>query len=360
MKRILHTEASLGLGGQERRSLREMTLLDRETFTPLYLCQEGARSGEMARAAGIETHHLRLRSILDLATIFRLVRALKRWRIDVIHTHSSRDGWIAGIAGKLAGIPVVRTRHLRTRIGGPFVYHRLADVVLAVSQNVADYLIGEGVPATQVKTIPTGIDLTRFDPQRDGLNDVRAELRIPADATLIGIIAVLRRRKGHRFLIDAFANLLAEFPNTYLLIAGDGPQSENLRTQVRELGLEDRIILAGHRTDIPDVLAALDLFVLPSEEEALGTAILEAMAMGVAVAATDVGGIPEALGDAGVLFAASATPPIESALRELLADPEHRADLARRGRKRVVTEFSQELMVRRIENIYRDLLTSAD
>lgn len=355
MIRVLHTESSLGLGGQERRSLREMTLLDRDHYTPLYLCQEAARSGEVAKREGIETHHLRMRSILDPGTIFHLWRALKRWRIDVIHTHSSRDAWLAGIAGKLAGIPVVRTRHLRTRIGGPFVYHHLATQVLGVSQNVADYLIGEGVPAAQVQSIPTGIDLQRFNPARGDLTDVRSEFGIAPEATLIGIIAVLRHRKGHRFLLEAFARLSAQYPSARLLIAGDGPQYENLQTQIADLGLQGRVILAGHRQDIPDLLAALDVFILPSEEEALGTAILEAMAMGVAVAATNVGGIPEAVGDAGLLFAGSSTDAVEQALRRLLADSDYRHALALKGRQRVVEHFDQTLMVRRIEALYQQL-----
>ncbi|MCB1735871.1 MAG: glycosyltransferase [Gammaproteobacteria bacterium] len=355
MINVLHTEASLGLGGQERRSLREMTLLDRTAFHPRYLCQPGARSGDVAESSGIETHRLRMRSIVDPVALFRLIRDLRRWRIDVIHTHSARDAWLAGAAGRLTGIPVVRTRHLRTRIGGPFVYHRLASRVLAVSQDVADYLIGEGVPASQVQSIPTGIDLQRFDPARTDLGDIRAELGIPPEATLIGMIAVLRRRKGHRFLIEAFSRLAEVYPEARLLIVGDGPQFANIKAQVSELGLQDKILLTGTRNDVPDILAALDIFALPSEEEALGTALLEAMAMQVAVAATDVGGIPEAVGDAGLLFAASDTDPVERSLRSLLDDAALRQGFADKGRQRVLTHFDQNLMVRRIENVYREL-----
>ncbi|MEJ2480967.1 MAG: glycosyltransferase [Acidihalobacter sp.] len=356
---ILHTEAATDLGGQERRILREMELLDRERFRPVYVCSPGGKSVPVAQELGIPTYTLRMRNSVDPVAIARLLGILRRERVDLIHTHSSRDAWVAGFAGRLARVPVVRTRHLRTPIGGPFVYHRLADRVIGVSEDVRQYLIGEGVPAAQVINIPTGVDLTRFDPARTDLAEVRAELGIPPQAFLVGIVSVLRHAKGHRFLIEAFARLHAQNPEARLLIVGDGPGWNNLETQVRELGLQDVVTMPGTRRDAPAVLKALDVFVLPSTLEALGTAILEALAMGTPVLASRVGGIPEATGeDAGLLCAVGDVDCLAASLQRLADEPELRRRLSEAGLRRVHELYDQRLMVKRIEALYDELLES--
>jgi glycosyltransferase involved in cell wall biosynthesis len=352
---ILHTESSLGLGGQERRTLRELELIDRERFRPLYLCQPGARSAALAKELGVPVFHQEMRSSYSPPGIARIARLLRRERVDIIHTHSSRDAWLAGAAGRITGTPVVRTRHLWTPIGGPFVYKHLADRVLTVSGEVGRYLVSRGVPEERVIPIPTGVNLERFDPGRTDLADIRAEFGIPADAFLLGMVAVLRKGKGHRFVIQAVKELLPEFPRLRLIIAGDGPQWDNLNRLVDELELRGRVILAGARQDIPDLLKALDLFVLPSRWEALGTALLEAQAMGVPVLASDVGGIPEAVGDGGRLMPPHDGPAVTAGIRELLQRPQELQTMGRRGRRRVRERFDQRGMVHAIEQVYRQM-----
>jgi glycosyltransferase involved in cell wall biosynthesis len=353
---VLHTESSLGLGGQEKRILRELELIDRSRFRPLYLCQPGAKSIAPAEALDVPVSTIRMRNAFNPVTILGIARLLRRERVDVVHTHSSRDAWLTGMAARLAGIPVVRTRHLQTPIGGPFVYARLADRVVTVSGQVREYLVSEGVPADQVLSIPTGIDLQRFDPDRNDLKDIRTEFGIAPDAFVIGIIAVLRKAKGHHHLLAAFARLAADHPRLHLLIAGDGPQWDNLHALAEQLDLGDRVTFTGHRTDVPDILNALNLFVLPSHMEALGTALLEAMAMGVPVVASDVGGIPEAVGEAGVLCAAEDTDGLAAAVQGVVDDDTLRLTLIEQGRHRARELYDQNLMVRRLEDLYESLL----
>ena len=349
---VLHTEASLGFGGQERRILRELEGLDPKRFRGLLLCQPDSKLGSVTEERGIPTIRLKMRSAYDPLAFVQIIRLLKRERVDIVHAHSSRDAWLAGAAGKLLGVPVFRTRHLLTRIGGPFVYARLADRVITVSEGVRQYLISQGVPGDRIIAVPTGINLKRFDPARTDLADMRAHFGIPREDFVIGIIAVLRNAKGHRFLLRALEQLLPEFPHLRLLIAGEGPQGRNIRNLIADLGLEQRVMMLGHQDDIPSLLKALDVFVLPAREEALGTALIEATAMGVPVIATRVGGIPEVLGEAGLLFESEDVEALVSHLRTLIRSPELAARMRAQGAARARELYDENLMVRRTEELY--------
>ena len=349
---VLHTEASLGFGGQERRILRELEGLDPARFRGLLLCQPGSKLGHVTEERKIPTIWLKMRSAYDPVAFIQILRLLKRERVDIIHAHSSRDAWLVGAAGKLLGIKVFRTRHLLTPIGGPYVYVRLTDLVLTVSEGVRQYLISAGVPAQQIIAVPTGINLRRFDSTRPDLLDMRKHFGIPREAFVIGIVAVLRRAKGHRFLLQAVKRLVPEFPQIKLLIAGTGPQEQNIRNLIKELRLENHVMMLGQQDDIPSLLRALDVFVLPAQEEALGTALIEATAMGVPVVATRIGGIPEVLGEAGLLFESEDVDGLVSHLRMLIRSPELTARMREQGIARARQFFDENLMVRLMEEIY--------
>src|SRR3989344_1929661 len=131
---VLHTEASLGFGGQERRILRELDGLDPARFRGLLLCQPGSRLGRETEERKIPTIWLKMRSSFDPVAFFQILRLIKGEHVDIIHAHTSRDAWLAGAAGKLLGVPVFRTRHLLTPIGGPYVYARLTDPGVALRE----------------------------------------------------------------------------------------------------------------------------------------------------------------------------------------------------------------------------------
>jgi glycosyltransferase involved in cell wall biosynthesis len=357
--KVLHTEASLGFGGQERRTLRELEGLDPTRFRGVLLCQPGSKLGRITEERKIPTIWLKMRSAYDPVAFFQILRLLKREHIDIIHAHSSRDAWLAGAAGKLLGIKVFRTRHLLTPIGGPYVYRRLTDRVLTVSEGVRQYLISAGVPTGQIIAVPTGIDLKRFDPARTDLVDMRARFNIPRHAFVIGIIAVLRKAKGHRFLLQGIKRLASEFPQIKLLIAGTGPQEQNISRLIQELGLENHVMMLGHQDDIPSLLKALDVFVLPAQEEALGTALVEATAMGVPVIATRIGGIPEVVGEAGLLFESEDVEDLVNHLRTLIRSPALAARMRTQGMERARALYDENLMVRRIEKLYLETVGAA-
>lgn len=355
MRVILHSEASLGFGGQERRVLRELEGLHRKRFLPAVVCRRGAKLADAARLASIQVYEMAMGSSFDPVAVLRLTRLIRRVGACLVHTHSSRDAWLMGMAGKLTGVPVVRTRHLRTSIGGPFVYTKLADKVITVSGDVRDYLVGEGVSAERIISIPTGIDLHRFDVERTDLRDYRTKWRVAETDFLVGVVAVLRQRKGHRLLIHAVARLAERHPRLKLAIVGEGPIGFKIDALVRELDLQDRVIRTGRLSDIPAVLKAFDLFVLPSQQEALGTALLEAMAMGVPVAATGVDGIPEAVGNAGLLFPLEDVDAIAACIERVMGDPGLADSLREKGLAHVREHYAQNLMLRRTESLYDEL-----
>lgn len=384
---VLHTESSLGWGGQENRTLNEMLGLRELGHTALLACQPGAKLGGRAREAGFEVFETPLRHALDLPAILRLRRFICTCRADIVNTHSSRDTQLAGMAARtLMHRPrIVRTRHLALPITSRFTYSVLPDHVVTVSEHVRQYLVSAGVATTQVSAVPTGIDLTRFAPApaggtmtspharpsvslppqgadaslgRPGGGTLRAELGIPVDAPLVGTVAILRRKKGHAELLEAIPEVLARFPQAHFVFAGDGPQRENIERRISELGLDGKVHLPGLRRDIVNVLQSLDLFVLPTHQEALGTSFVEAGALGLACVGCRVDGVPEIVvdGETGILVPVNDPPQLAAAINELLADPGRRGRMGAAARQRVTTQFSRAAMVNGMLDVYTRLL----
>jgi len=358
--RVLHTESSLGWGGQEKRILREILGLSRQAFQPFLVCRPGSRLGAEAAAAGVPVVSLRMRANFDPLAVGQLVGFYGRERIDIVHTHSSADSWIASTAARISFRRplVVRTRHLSCSFNNRFIYTHLADRVITVGESTRRYMIGEkGIPATRVLTIPTGVDLTEFDPESHREN-LREELGIPAGALVFGSVAVFRRLKGHRYLLEAMPGILRQFPEAKLLLAGEGPQETNLQRRIDELKIRGAVIFPGFRRDVVRVLNTLDVFVFPSLEEALGTAVIEALAMGRPVVASRVGGIPEIItdGENGFLVEPADPAAIAAKVNLLLGDPARRREMAARGKKTVFERYDNRQMVRGLEDLYRNLL----
>lgn len=356
---ILHTESSTGWGGQENRTLNELIALCERGHEPLLACPPQARLGARAREAGFAVHDIQMRGALDLPAVFALRRLMCERQIAVVNTHSGRDAQLAGLAARSLGRHrprIVRTRHLALPISSPFTYTRLADHVVTVSRFVGDYLVLAGVPAGRITAVPTGIDLSRY--QSEGPGTLRAELGLPDAALLVGTVAILRRKKGHAELLEAVPAVLARFPQAHFVFAGDGPQHENLSRRIAELGLERNVHLLGLRRDVVNVLASLDLFVLPTHQEALGTAFIEAAAMGLPVVATCVDGVPEVVQEdiTGLLVPVGDAAALARAINTLLADPARRQAMGEAARATVATRFSRDAMIDGMLAVYAKVL----
>jgi glycosyltransferase involved in cell wall biosynthesis len=357
--RVLHTESSRGWGGQENRTLQEALQLRTRGVELSFACQPDSQLAQRAGAQGFAVDTLAMRNNLDMPAVARLAGIMRRRGAAIANTHSGRDTFLAGLAARLVRRRplVVRTRHLILPITSRTTYTWLPDHVVAVSEALRRYLIHAGVPAHQVSAIPSGVDTERFDPQVHA-GDLRHELGLPAAALLIGTVAILRVKKGHLDVLAAAPRVLAEVPDALFVFAGDGPQSDNLKREIAARGLEARVRLLGLRRDVPNVLKSLDLFVLPTHEEALGTSFLEAQAMGVPVIGTRVGGVPEAVreNETGLLVPAHDPAALAAAILALARDPDRRRAMGSAGREWVLAEHTVQRMGSRMLDLYLRLL----
>lgn len=356
--KILHTESSLGWGGQENRTLNEMFGLRKLGHEMMLACQPGAKLGARAREAGFKVFETRMRSALDVPAILRLRSFMRLNQVDIINTHSGRDTQLAGMAARtmLHRPRVVRTRHLALPITSRFTYSVLPDHVVTVSKYVENYLVSAGVPNEIITTVPTGIDFSRYD-RSSVSGDLRAELGLAPDTLLIGTVAILRVKKGHAQILDAVPAVLKRFPGAHFVFAGDGPQTKNLNQRITAEGLESHVHMLGLRHDVVNILASLDIFLLPTHQEALGTAFIEAGAMGLPCVGTKVDGVPEVVVDGitGLLIPPRDGQALVEALCTLLAAPDVRQDIGSRAVAHVYERFSLDAMARGMENTYRKL-----
>lgn len=357
--RVLHSESSTGWGGQENRTLQEALQLRQRGIEVAFACRTGARLGERAREAGFPVDELAMRNSADPFSVFALAGICRRRRIDLVNSHSGRDTLLAGLAVRLGPCRprLVRTRHLILPITSKATYSLLPDHVVCVSRAVRDYLMAAGVPGARLSTVATGVDVARFDPQRTEA-PLRAELGLPAAAVLIGTVAILRMKKGYQDLIAAIPKVRDAIPNAHFVFAGDGPQRQNIERALADAGIGDRVHLLGLRRDIPQVLRSLDLFVLPTHQEALGTSYLEAQAMAVPVIGTRVGGVPETMieGETGILVPPEDPAALAEAMIGLAGDHERRRRMGEAGRRWILAEYSVATMAERMLEVYRAVL----
>jgi len=326
--KILHSESSTGWGGQEIRTLKEMVALRESGHTVELICPREARLGERCAELGFAVHHARMRSGGDMQSMLRIKSLLRHRAFDVLNTHSGHDSLVAGTAARLARTPlIVRTRHLALPISSLATYSWIPHRVIAVSHYVRRYLISAGVAEKRVQTIHDGI----VNPQPVAHSTLRAELGLGQDAFVACMVAIMRDKKGHEDLIAAVRPLLDTHANLHVVMAGDGPSFDRIKSIVVNLGLAHRIHLLGFRTDVPNIFRGSDLFVLPTHQEALGQAFIEAMAAGSPVIGTHVDGVPELIEDNvnGLLVPPHDPVALRGAIARMIGDPALRQRLQR-------------------------------
>jgi len=348
---IVHTESSLGWGGQELRILSEAQGLARRGHDLTLLCPPQARIYTEAPAWGLRTVALPLARKRP-AGVFALRRWLAQYRCDVLSTHSSTDSWLSAFATVGKTLPMVRTRHISAPVPRNvltrWLYRRASRIVTAGEALKRDLVERTGVAAERIESVPTGADPQRYRP--GDRRATRAQLRLPVDATIIGIVATLRSWKGHRYLIDALPQ------GALLVIVGDGPQHAALESQVTTLRMQERVRFVGNQRDVVPWLQALDIFALPSyANEGVPQALLQAMLVGLPCVTTNVGSMVELArdGETALVVPAQETAALRAALERLMRDPALRARLGDAARRHCAERFSYERMLDRMEAIYR-------
>jgi len=365
---IFYYTDSQTFGGAEHALFMLIETLDRTSWQPTLLLDAADGRPPLAQPAG--ELDVPVRTIAPMPLGFAgstrvpgLVRMLRRERPDVFHAHLS---WPLAakyplMAAVLARVPaVVATVQLLPgfELDRPSLLQLRAlaagvGCYIAVSYDIADQLVERfRWPPEKIEVVHNAVRLQRFAPTDAAA--LRARLTGNRQRPVVLTCARLHAQKGHAVLLRA----AAELPDAVFALAGDGPERAALEAQAAALALGDRVVFLGHRTDIPALLAACDVFALPSLYEGSSLAVLEAMAAGRAVVSSAIGGTDELIrdGDSGLLVAPGDAEALAAALRRLFADDELRAALARRGRARVERDFTSDVMSQRVTRIYERLL----
>jgi glycosyltransferase involved in cell wall biosynthesis len=367
MTNVLYVIWSLGLGGAEQIVISLAKGLDRNRFRPYVAClnDEGRFAEELTRE-GIEVFSLNKARGLDWSVVPKLVRIIRENNVNVVHAHLWGGNFWGRLAARAAKVPVVITEHGVDVWKTPFRFlidrwlFRRTDCFIAVSEAVRSFYAHKlGVAKERISVVYNGVETGRPG-EKAALRPasaLREEFGIREGERVIVSIGRLVPLKGIAFLLEALARFDG---NVKVLIVGDGPSSETLKAQAARLRLGDKVIFTGFRRDIPEILSIADLLVLTSSREGLPMNILEAMAAGVVVLATRVGGIPELLQDEvnGFLVEYGDVEGLKNKLEAVLS----RSDLVRvrESAKRLVEEkFSLKNMVMEHERIYSLLHKSA-
>ncbi len=351
----------LATGGTQRHLLEVLRFLDRTRFHPLVVsAKSGGELAAAIRASGVELVDLGLGERLLSADLARCVRAtasvFRARAVDVVQCFQWRPALIALGASRLAGRGriVAGRRSVPTERGARAL---LEEIVVQFADRVvvnAESLRPRGRAGRRTVVIPSGVDTERFAPTAVDRAAAKRALGLPEGAPAIGTVGRLEARKGTRTLIEALARLDGAIGDAHLVVAGDGPLRDELAGLATRLGVADRVRLLGNRDDVRDLLAALDVFALPSLTEGMSNALLEAMAMALPLVATAVGGNPEVVTDAehGLLVPPGDPEPLARAIARLLANRDDGARMGAAARRRVEERYGARAMVRDLEGVY--------
>ncbi len=362
------------IGGAERLAALLPQRLDRDRFEPWvcvsYWDPAAERDGAMGAAIdelerdGVRVFGLARTGTKDILNWRVLASELRRGGVEVLHAHKFGSNLWGTLVGRLAGTPVVVSHeHTWSYEGEPVrklldrhVIARGSDAFVAVSREDRRRMIEiEGVPPDKAVYVPNGAPRS---PPPSG-RDVRGELGIPPDAPVIGSVGMLRAQKAFEVLIEAAATLREQHPALRVLIAGDGPERDALTALIAERGLEETVLLLGHRDDATDLVSSFDVAVTSSDYEGMPVSVLEYMEAERPVVSTRVGGLPDMVEDGvhGLLVPPRDPAALAGAVDALLRDPARRAEMGAKGRERRRSEFDIDTMVRRIEELYLELLS---
>ena len=362
---FIHTEVVVG--GAETLLLEIIRKMDRTRFQPELCClKQLAELGEVI-AQEVPTFVGLLKNKYDLGVIGRLAKLLKERRIDAIvtvGTGGDRMFW-GRLAAYRAGVPVVLSALHAT--GYPMKVERLNQMLSPISDGFigcakthSQFLIeGERCPTNKVFTVWNGVDVERFRPQDKAA--MRERIGISMDQPAVGIVAALRPEKQHVMLIEAWSKVIQRLPDAILVIVGDGVERGAIESKTRELGLEKNVRMLGMRSDVPEVLAGLDLKVLSSKMEANPASTLEANACGLPVVAPKVGSLIDTVehGITGLLCKPNDIESLAQAILEILTKDDRGAEMGVAARSKVCREFSLQVMVQGYENLIEGVYSAA-
>jgi glycosyltransferase involved in cell wall biosynthesis len=358
---VLEVIGNAIVGGMETYVERLVENLPRDRFAVTALCPFESPFTERLRAHDIEVLVTPMPDDPPWSSIQMTCAMVKAGGIDLLHAHLPNAHVLAGIAGRLTGKPVLATLHGH-RVGVlDLEVHRSAGTHLSVvCRQSYFHALGLGVSAGQLSCNPNGVDTEAFRPRPRPVDGLRAALGIPASARVIGFLGRLSPEKGPDVFLCAALAAHAKLPDTHFVLVGDGPLAPQLRESIARFRLEDQVHLAGLRRDVANVLNDIDVLVSSSHSEAMPLAVMEAMASGLPVVATRVGGVPDMIdqGESGWLVAPNDFEDIATRLQQILATPGELARMSAAARQRAVEKMALSDSVDRMAALMTRLMPS--
>lgn len=358
--KILHVETGRHLYGGPQQVLYLIAALADRGIDSILVCPPNSGIDAAARSAGVRVQNLFCAGDLDLPFAYRLTQYLQEAKPDLVHCHSRRGAdMLGGLAASFADIPAVVSRRVdnaEMRLMATLRYRPFTKII-AISDTIAAVLREHGVDADRIVVIRSAVDAGQLSQAADCAR-VRDEFAIPGDACIIAAAGQLIPRKGHRYLLQAVADLRLSHPDVRLIIFGEGYLNNQLRAQAATLGLGDIAQFPGFRDDLDSFMSCIDILAHPALAEGLGVIALKAAAAGVPVVGFDAGGLPEAVisGRTGTLVPAEDVDALRRGLVELVDDAELRQRMGAAGRQRMQKEFSISTMADKHVELYKSVL----
>ncbi len=358
--KVLHVETGMNLYGGAKQVQYLLQGLQERGIENVLVSPRGSEIAKLAGNYIKRGYTPPMRGDLDLGFIFRLRQILKQERPDILHLHSRRGAdTLGGIAGRLSAVQTILTR----RVDNPesrfiaAIKYRLYDHVITISEGIRQVLLHEGVSAERLTCVHSAVDTHVWQApcNRQTIGDA---FGLHEHHIVIGVIAQLIERKGHRYLLEALPAVVAQHPNLKLLILGKGPLESAIHEQIVSLGLAEYVILAGFREDLESIIPCLDLVVHPALMEGLGVSLLQAASAGKPIIASRAGGMPEVVRDAenGLLVPPADVMALQQAMLHLLNDAGYRRRLGEQGRAFMASAFSIDAMVEGNLAVYQSIL----
>jgi glycosyltransferase involved in cell wall biosynthesis len=372
LRTVLFPITDLARDGAQRQLLELARGLDKERFRPVVLTLRpgGPMEQDFKEVPGVEVISWERKGKYDFFYLLKVVNLLRRMKVDVVQPFLTPATFFGILPAFLCRTPVkiVTERSGPRKKNGHLGYwlylktedflSRFADWTVANSEAGRENLVSRGINSSRIRVIYNGINLNRLTADKDGVEQVRQRLGLPPGGKVVGIMARLFPVKNHALFLQAAAAINQVIRDTRFALVGDGPSRSYLEELSVKLGLSSKVVFFGERQDVGTYLSAFDIAVLTSETEGCPNSLLEAMALGKPVVATDVGGNREVVqhGETGFLVPSGNAEALANAIIALLQSPETAKAMGQRARKRVTTQFSVNRMVQQYQSLYEETL----
>jgi len=362
---ILYIINKLAIGGAERQLVELLKGLDKSRFNPLLVCLErGGGFTEDVKALKIPIYYIERKWRWDPLVVWKLREFIKKNKINIIHTYLSLASIYGAIVGKLTKTPIVNSSIRKASSFGGYYRNflvklscKLSNIIISNSIAGVNYFFNK--KHNKIKVIYNGVDFSRFKISKNKYQ-IKKELGLSNFENIVSMVSRIEEGKGHLTLISSAKIILKYYPKTCFLIVGDGSLRPQLENFVHQQNLQKNILFLGFRKDIPEIFSISDVAVNCSDSEGISNAIIEAMAIGVPVVATDIGGNREIIinGETGFLIPPGSCELLSKAIIKLFKNKKFASQIAMNGKQLVKEEFNFEKMVKDTEELYQQLLVN--